>query len=63
MLPLISETRFRDFLHFGQPFKAVTNNLPILPRLYGNFRNGVKIIHFSIDNVHVLFGVCLARIG
>ena len=47
---LVSVTRLGNFLHFGQPFKAgATIILPKLPAFLGNFCNGVKIIHFSIE--------------
>ena len=44
----INVTRFGDFLHFGQPFKAGGSNfLPKMPTLLSNFCKGVKINHFS----------------
>ena len=52
---VISVSRLGDFLHFGQPFKALGNHLkpvatiilPKLPTLLGNFCKSVKIYHFS----------------
>ena len=56
-----SVTRLGDSLDFGQVLEPVaTISLPKSPTFLGNFCNGVKIIHFSSENI---FGHLLSTFG
>ena len=55
---MISVTRFGDYLHFGQPFKAGGNNQ--FTHIVRQFCKGVKIIQFSIE---FIFGQLLQTFG
>ena len=47
---IASVTRFGNFLHFEQPFKAGGNNyFTQITHILGDFCKGVKIIHFSSE--------------
>ena len=61
MLLKISVTRFGVLLNFGQLFKAfATINFTKSPTFLGNFCKGVKIYHFSSENI---FGTLLKTFG
>ena len=54
LMTVSSVTRLGEFLHFGQPFKAVATIIfPKLHTLLGNFCKEVKIIRFSSE---IIFG-------
>ena len=53
----ISVTRFGNFLHFGQQFKAGVNNyFTQIAHISRNFCKGVKIINYSTE---IIFGQLL----
>ena len=58
---LASVTRFGDFLHFRQIFKACgTNYFALMAHILGSFWKRVKIFHFSSG---IIFGSILLTFG